>query len=102
MIYFMQVGVTLGPVKIGYAEDPEQRRRTLQTAHAERVHIIAMVPGDRARERRLHARFAEGRLNGEWFRWDTPGLQDFLSDAIHVEGFPDDRQSPASVEVLTS
>lgn len=104
MIYFIQAGVTHGPVKIGFVEDDtdvETRRRKLQVGNAERLYIVATMPGDRDREHRLHKRFAEGRITGEWFDPRTPGLQDLISDAIHLEGFPDDRQSPASQAVLS-
>ena len=103
MIYFIQAGDRPGPIKIGYTEgDPKTRLARLQTAHAVPLYLIATMPGDMAREKRLHARFAKGRMLGEWFRHDTPGLQDLLSAAIHFEGFEDDRESPDSIAVLTA
>ena len=101
MIYFLQAGVALSPVKIGYTADIDQRRKTLQAGNAERLYIVASIPGDEQCERRLHERFANGRLLGEWFRPDTPGLQELISDAIHFEGFAEDDASPAVQAVLS-
>jgi hypothetical protein len=36
-----------GPVKIGWARDPEKRMKSLQTAHAEQLTLLAVIPGTR-------------------------------------------------------
>lgn len=66
VVYFIQHG-DYGPVKIGWAIDAEQRRRDLQTGNPERLHIRVLIPGDRLLEGELHRRFADWRLQGEWF-----------------------------------
>lgn len=65
-VYFIQHG-EYGPVKIGVAVDPLQRRRELQTGNPEQLHIRAMVPGAHDLEGQLHRRFAEWHIQGEWF-----------------------------------
>lgn len=64
-VYFVRAGE--GPIKIGIAADVDARVRTLQTAHAEQLIILAVTEGGQAREFEYHGRFAEHRLNGEWF-----------------------------------
>lgn len=69
MIYFIRNTGT-GNVKIGYSADPIARLRTLQTAHCDRLEIVATMAGDMGMEARFHAMFAADRLNGEWFSGD--------------------------------
>ncbi|HVJ27452.1 MAG TPA: GIY-YIG nuclease family protein [Vicinamibacterales bacterium] len=99
-VYFITWGCDLKqPIKIGFAENPDKRREQLQVAHPERLHILADFMCDRGMEGRLHKRFAEGHIRGEWFRADTPGLHDFISDALHFDAFPWDTESLAWREV---
>jgi len=68
-VYFVRAGQT-DLVKVGFAWDPDRRLRTLQSANAERLHIIEKVPGSRAVERRFHKALTRLGLHvrGEWFR----------------------------------
>lgn len=66
-IYFIQRGYT-GPVKIGWALDPDRRLGELQIGSAEDLHIIGITPGTMADERQLHKDVAEYRVRGEWFQ----------------------------------
>ncbi len=79
-LYFIQAGES-GPIKIGLAGDPQHRLRGLQTAHYESLRLLAERPGGPELEADLHARFAAGRLSGEWFRPDTPGLAEAIKAA---------------------
>lgn len=59
-----------GPVKIGIARCVDSRLASLQTAHPYPLEVVATIPrGGRPKERELHKRFADYRLNGEWFEW---------------------------------
>lgn len=66
-IYFIQAG-DAGPVKIGLAMNPEQRRTELQTASHERLHIRATVVGDLGTEQGFHRFYRREHVRGEWFR----------------------------------
>jgi hypothetical protein len=55
----------LGLVKIGIANNPEARRRFLQTGQPMDLHLLWSVEG--AYEVALHKRFEEYRTRGEWF-----------------------------------
>ena len=65
LVYF--IGSESGPIKIGKAVSPEQRLKTLQTGHFERLTILATAEGGYEAEGAYHKRFAEHRKSGEWF-----------------------------------
>ena len=66
-VYFVQSG-SIGPIKIGYSEDPPRRLSGLVTMSPERLHLLGTIPANEGTEGRLHKRFAGFRLHGEWFR----------------------------------
>ena len=66
LVYFVQVGES-GPIKIGKTNDVSARIRSLQTAQAEELRLIATISVDEWPEWKLHQLFAEHRLRGEWF-----------------------------------
>lgn len=70
-VYFIQAGDERGPVKIGYSCDVEKRLESLQTGNHLSCRVIAKFPHADAPEieRKLHSRFANQRLEGEWFSW---------------------------------
>lgn len=59
-------------VKIGWSSShpglPAGRMAQLQTAHVEELRLIGALLAAPELERTLHARFAEHRIRGEWFR----------------------------------
>jgi hypothetical protein len=59
---------TLGLVKIGHANDPKRRFQGFKTSSPVPIALEAQSDGGEAEERDLHARFAELREIGEWFR----------------------------------
>lgn len=56
-----------GPVKVGFSTDVERRLREIQLECAEPVRLIAVLPGDKRTELRIHAALARDALGGEWF-----------------------------------
>lgn len=62
--YVVQRG-DAGPVKIGRATNVASRLATLQTACAEKLAILHLVPFDIEAE--LHRRLGRWRMRGEWF-----------------------------------
>ncbi|HEY4598894.1 GIY-YIG nuclease family protein [Corynebacterium sp.] len=75
-------------IKIGVATNPAQRLRNLQVSgngtrapkliDLTTAHILATIPGDLPEERELHARFADYRDEGEWFRVH-PALTEYIA-----------------------
>lgn len=74
-VYFIQeAGFLEGAVKIGVSYNPERRLKILQTGNPRPLRIIALIEGGgKAAEADLHKRFANDRMEGEWFQW-TPEL----------------------------
>lgn len=64
--YIIRAG-TNGPVKIGRADDAEQRCRALQTGHPETLQIIRVVQTAFDAEPIFHEAFSAQRIRGEWF-----------------------------------
>ena len=90
-VYFIQHG-DHGPIKVGWAHDPEQRRRELQTGNPEQLHVRQLVPGGRDLEGQIHNRFADWHLQGEWFgggEWSAVIL-------TYAAGLADDRAEVAA------
>ena len=83
MIYFIQEGEN-GPIKIGYSNDPEQRLRKLQDGNPELLKLIAVIPGDRQRERDAHRNLEPFRCRGEWFR-PNGEVFDYIERAERVD-----------------
>lgn len=66
-IYYISSAET-GRVKIGYTDgNPRKRLRALQTGSPTKLAILAVHPGTRDTERRLHEEFSGDRTHGEWF-----------------------------------
>ena len=74
-------------VKIGISKSPEQRLRNLQTAHHQKLKIVAIVEGNREEE--FHARFKKSKLRGEWFKVDPEMAAYLQSQGAHfsTEGY---------------
>lgn len=68
-------------VKIGFSRDPQKRMRQLQTANAQRLTLLATIPGTKEDEKYLHARYRNYRGINEWFRMAGP-LRDYVEWAI--------------------
>lgn len=70
--YFIQAQCG-GPIKIGFAKDPQYRLAQLQTGNPEPLVIIALIPGNV--ESYLHQLFEHFRISGEWFHPNEELLQ---------------------------
>lgn len=66
-VYFVEAGEG-GAIKIGVTANVQARIKAIQTTNPLEIRLIAAIPGDHRDERRLHKRFKDERLNGEWFR----------------------------------
>jgi hypothetical protein len=60
---------TLGryAVKIGFARNPKAKMRVMQVGCPYDLHLLGVMEGGREMESKLHHRFAEHRIRGEWF-----------------------------------
>lgn len=64
-VYFIEDPI--GPIKVGISKNPPARLSDLQTSHARRLRLLAIIPGDYKTEAALHELFRNARLSGEWF-----------------------------------
>jgi hypothetical protein len=80
-VYFITARET-GTVKIGCARDPEDRLSKLQTSSPVKLALEAIIFGSYETECDLHARFAEHRVRGEWFK-----LTDEIEEIIRKAEF---------------
>lgn len=74
-VYFVQAGE--GHIKIGWTGDIEARLSTLQIGTSEDLYLLALILGGQAAERRLHQKFAQYRVRGEWFE-DCEEIRDYI------------------------
>src|SRR5258705_9513139 len=77
-VYFVTCERSWFPIKIGFAKSVPNRMRALLVGFPYEIKLLAVIRGDRALERELHARFAQWRLSGEWFD-RTPALTDYIA-----------------------
>jgi hypothetical protein len=64
-VYFVQSGEF---IKIGFTNNLELHLGALRCSNPTELEVLALLPGPRSLERRLHSIFAEYRERGEWFR----------------------------------
>lgn len=66
-VYFIQPG-SRKRVKIGFAVSVPERMAMLQTASSDKLRLLGTIKGDLTTEGEMHRRFAQHRIQGEWFR----------------------------------
>lgn len=93
MIYFIQQGED-GPVKIGHSVDPESRLQCLQIGSPHPLSLLLTLPGGRSEEKSLHSRFANCRLDGEWFS-PAANLMEFISSPLSILNIEGEDNNPA-------
>lgn len=71
-IYFLlcSPGGCLGRIKIGWTSRPEKRLAALDTVCPFPLRLLAIIPGRKLDEKKLHSLFGSLRRNGEWFDAD--------------------------------
>ena len=79
-VYFIQEGIFRGegPIKIGYSRNVESRLTNLQMGSSKELFLLGTLRGGRELEGKLHSRFNEYRLRGEWFSWCETFYRDIL------------------------
>jgi hypothetical protein len=71
VIYYIACTAT-ERLKIGYTRgEPEVRLKQLQTGSAAELRLIACHEGEPEDERRLHDKYADHRVRGEWFQMSS-------------------------------
>lgn len=73
-IYFVAAG---DAIKIGFTRELKSRIASLQTSAVESLKLLGTIEGTLFEERKLHERFAQHRVRGEWFK-SSPDLLAFI------------------------
>ena len=77
-IYIIQA-LNGGPVKIGHTKNVKNRLSSLQTGYPETLTILACVAGDIKQEQKLHEKYIEYRLRGEWYNQDILNVEEIAN-----------------------
>lgn len=96
-IYFITCLEENFPIKIGRTTDLTQRIKDLCTALPFQPVLLASFNGRPSDEPDLHKRFADLRLQGEWFR-RAPALMDYIAGLRKFEILPELRIPEFPVE----
>jgi len=91
IVYFVQAGES-GPVKIGVTQNIEDRVVNLQTGNPEKINVMRALTLRSKEdafnlESKLHNKFKDVRLNGEWFKY-SKYLDDFIKNISFKDGEP--------------
>jgi hypothetical protein len=78
VIYFVK-NPDDGRIKIGQSENVRSRILWLRSTSKANVELLGVMEGSRLLEREIHARFASGWIDGEWFE-ATPELLAFIAE----------------------
>ncbi|MFC9497612.1 GIY-YIG nuclease family protein [Streptomyces sp. NPDC056982] len=68
-------------VKIGLSIDPEKRLSSLRTGSPTGMDLLWVGPGGRPLERRLHSRFSDRHVRGEWFDFSGCNAVEMIQQA---------------------
>lgn len=103
-VYIMKSGNKRGPIKIGVANNPEQRISMLQTGNPYPIQLLAKIPmPSRAAaydlESWMHEQFDLARMEGEWFDSKRCNIKMAL-DAYPGKACSDSRAGVRSLRVF--
>jgi hypothetical protein len=92
VVYFIRAG---DAIKIGRTGNMAARLRSLATASAVALELLATMPGGRQVEARLHRQWRHLHIRGEWFRADEELLRYIREQAA---GSPAPEPDPRALE----
>jgi hypothetical protein len=75
-VYFMRVDGR-GPVKIGFSVNVAQRLSNHGVSNSGKPVLVASMHGTKATEKRLHNKYGDLHIKGEWFKY-TGALKAFV------------------------
>lgn len=89
-------------IKIGISADPQRRIANLQTAHGDKLEVLAIVEGGREREARLHRRLRKSRTSGEWFRADCARVLSAVAELVAEVALMEENRTAAKRAYLAN
>ena len=77
--------------KIGITKDIDARLSSMQSSLPFQLELEFAVLAENflIKERELHSKYANNRLNGEWFNFNDAELDDVKTDLIDIERYSD-------------
>lgn len=78
-VYFMQQQEGDGLVKIGYSDDVDRRRATVQSSSTVPLRVVATLDGGKETEALIHTQLNGSRQFGEWFK-PTKDVLDLIAN----------------------
>ena len=72
--------------KIGFSERPKRRIETIRKSFPFKLEIFKIFDGDRTDENKIHIKYSESRIKGEWFTLSKLDLFDLKLNAIDFLG----------------
>ncbi|MFK0330664.1 GIY-YIG nuclease family protein [Rhizobium sp. NPDC090275] len=104
-VYFIGENYDVGGlVKIGISFDPAKRLRELQVSNPKRLSILAITYGGRAEEIRMHSKYADRNIKGEWFSVDRKLRDEMINMSRTIESHLDElltlRKSPSDDDII--
>jgi hypothetical protein len=97
VIYFMQP-LAGGPVKIGFSDDVDARRRQLERHYGQPLAVLATLDGGPDEERELHGRFSHLRFGRtEQFQPGTD-LMEFIGRPVFASMAPVEPMQSAAAD----
>lgn len=82
-MYLIRAG-EMGLVKIGFSDSVHARLVKIQSDTPQKLTILRILDGGRELEKTLHARFADHRERGEWFRFHPGMMGDLHADDLSL------------------
>ena len=80
MVYFIKVN---NRVKIGYSNNMDKRINGLKTSnpYSNEIELLLLIDGERDIEKKLHKKFSDIRICGEWFLYSSE-IKEFIKSNI--------------------
>ncbi len=85
-VYFIQEkDIKNGPIKIGYSKNPEERLKQLQNSNFRKLKLLFKYKAGKEEESKLHKKFEEYRLYGEWFESNSEIMKFILEKRSKIK-----------------
>jgi hypothetical protein len=80
MVYFIKVN---NRVKIGYSSNMSKRFLSLKTSnpYSNEIELLLLIDGEKSYEKKLHKKFSDVRICGEWFLYSSE-IKDFIKSNL--------------------
>lgn len=89
-----------GPIKIGFSDDVDYRRKQLEKKYKRQLVVLAVIPGDKFREKQVHEQFSHLRFGKREQFKPAPDLLHFIGRPLLATADPESIEEMASTEKI--